>query len=254
MKQPLHLINPAVKAAAVFCCVVMLSFIYNPYTPACFYIMIVAGVLFAARIPLKKWLLFTIPFLILAFGCVWTAAVFGKIPTTADNFLFQAGPFSINSENVAVGISLGFRILCFSALSMMFVFTTDPILFMLSLVQQCKLSPKLAYGVIAGFRFLPLLKEEVQLIQQAHKIRGGAAENGLKEKISALKRYTIPLLASAIRKAERTALAMESKGFTGSRNRTYYRSLTVSPRDWLFFFLILLLFAGSCLLSLCFTS
>lgn len=70
-------------------------------------------------------------------------------------------------------------------------FTTDPILFMLSLVQQCKLSPKLAYGVIAGFRFLPLLKDEVQLIQQAHKIRGGAAENGFKEKISALKRYTI---------------------------------------------------------------
>jgi energy-coupling factor transport system permease protein len=125
---------------------------------------------------------------------------------------------------------------------------------MLSLVQQCKLSPKLAYGVIAGFRFLPLLKEEVQLIQQAHKIRGGAAENGLKEKVSALKRYTIPLLASAIRKAERTALAMESKGFTGSRNRTYYRSLTVSPRDWLFFFIVLLLFAGSFLVSLCFTS
>ncbi|MCY9035216.1 thiamine permease, partial [Bacillus inaquosorum] len=33
MMQPLHLINPTVKAAAVFCCVVMLSFIYNPYTP-----------------------------------------------------------------------------------------------------------------------------------------------------------------------------------------------------------------------------
>ncbi|MCY7982522.1 thiamine permease, partial [Bacillus inaquosorum] len=29
MMQPLHLINPTVKAAAVFCCVVMLSFIYN---------------------------------------------------------------------------------------------------------------------------------------------------------------------------------------------------------------------------------
>lgn len=133
-------------------------------------------------------------------------------------------------------------------------FTTDPILFMLSLVQQCRLSPKLAYGVIAGFRFLPLLKDEVQLIQQAHKIRGGAAESGIINKISALKRYTIPLLASAIRKAERTALAMESKGFTGSRNRTYYRTLSVNRRDWVFFCLVLLLFAGSFLVSLCFAS
>ncbi|MCY8505250.1 CbiQ family ECF transporter T component [Bacillus atrophaeus] len=253
MNQQLQTINPTIKAAAVFCCVVMLSFIYNPYTPACFYVIIVVGVLSAARISLKKWLLFTIPFLILAAGCMWTAAVFGKVPTTADNLLFEAGPFEINRENALVGISLGFRILCFSALSMMFIFTTDPILFMLSLVQQCRLSPKLAYGIIAGFRFLPLLKDEVQIIQQAHKIRGGASENGLKEKLAAMKRYTIPLLASAIRKAERTAIAMESKGFTGSRNRTYYRTLTVAPRDWLFFLLVLLLFSVSFFISLCFS-
>ncbi|MCI3988129.1 thiamine permease, partial [Bacillus vallismortis] len=77
------------KAAAVFCCVVMLSFIFNPYTPAGFYVIIVAGVLVAANITLKKWFLFTIHFLILSFGFLWTAAVFGKVTTTPDNFLFQ---------------------------------------------------------------------------------------------------------------------------------------------------------------------
>lgn len=114
MKQPLHLINPTVKAAAVFCCVVMLSFIYNPYTPACFYIIIIAGVLLVTGIPLKKWLLFTIPFLILAFGCVWTAAVFGKVPTTPDNFLFQAGLSPLTA------------IMCLSASPSGFVFYAFP--------------------------------------------------------------------------------------------------------------------------------
>nr|WGD69179.1 CbiQ family ECF transporter T component [Bacillus subtilis] len=172
MKRPLHLINPTVKAAGFLLCRHAVVYL-QPLHPGMFLYHHHRGRFTGTGIPLKKWLLFTIPFLILAFGCVWTAAVFGKVPTTPDNFLFQAYSISINSDNVSVGISLGFRILCFSALSMMFVFTTDPILFMLSLVQQCRLSPKLAYGVIAGFRFLPLLKDEVQLIQQAHKIRGG---------------------------------------------------------------------------------
>ena len=131
-------------------------------------------------------------------------------------------------------------------------FTTDPILFMLSLIQQCKLPPKLAYGVIAGFRFLPLLKDEILIIRQAHRIRGAASDSGLKGKLSAFRRFTIPLLAGAIRKAERTAIAMESKGFTGSRNRTFYRTVTVRRADWCFFLLVLLLFGASWLISLLF--
>lgn len=161
-------------------------------------------------------------------------------------------PIAVNSDNAALGISIAFRILCFSALSMMFLFTTDPILFMLSLIQQCKLPPKLAYGVIAGFRFLPLLKDEILIIRQAHRIRGAASDSGLKGKLSAVRRFTIPLLAGAIRKAERTAIAMESKGFTGSRNRTFYRTITVRRADWCFFLLVLLLFGASWLISLLF--
>ncbi|WP_442852713.1 CbiQ family ECF transporter T component [Bacillus sp. J33] len=40
-------------------------------------------------------------------------------------------------------------------------------------------------------------------------------------KISELKRYAVPLLAGAIRKAERTAMAMESKGFTGKKIESF---------------------------------
>lgn len=252
MNHRLQAVNPTVKAAAVLSCVIMLSFIYNPYMPALFYIIIVAGVITAGRIPLRKWLLFTVPFFILAFGCLWTAAVFGNVPTTSGNLLFRLGPITVNSDNAALGVSIGFRILCFSALSMMFIFTTDPILFMLSLIQQCKLPPKLAYGIIAGFRFLPLLKDEIGMIRQAHRIRGAVTESSLKEKLSAYTRYAIPLLAGAIRKAERTAIAMESKGFTGSRNRTYYRTVAVHGGDWCFFLLVLLLFGASYAFSLFF--
>ncbi|MEG9464019.1 MAG: thiamine permease, partial [Bacillus amyloliquefaciens] len=45
MNLRLEAVNPSIKAAAVLLCVIMLSFIYNPYTPALFYIIIAGGVL-----------------------------------------------------------------------------------------------------------------------------------------------------------------------------------------------------------------
>ncbi|WP_423220214.1 CbiQ family ECF transporter T component [Cytobacillus praedii] len=47
-------------------------------------------------------------------------------------------------------------------------------------------------------------------------------------------RYAIPLLANAIRKAERVAPAMESKGFTGETDRTHYHEMTNDRHDWIF--------------------
>lgn len=54
MNLRLEAVNPSIKAAAVLLCVIMLSFIYNPYTPALFYIIIAGGVLSAGRVPLKN--------------------------------------------------------------------------------------------------------------------------------------------------------------------------------------------------------
>ncbi len=58
-----------------------------------------------------------------------------------------------------------------------------------------------------------------------------------------MKRYAIPLLASAIRKSSAVAVAMLSKGFTGKWERPYYVQLRVSWKDWL---LLLLLIGGIC--------
>jgi energy-coupling factor transport system permease protein len=124
----------------------------------------------------------------------------------------------------------------------LFVLTTDKVAFILSLIQQCRVSPKLAYGILAGYRFLPLLTNELTTIRSAHLVRGARTKTS---RLTRYKQYTIPLLASAIRKAERTAVAMESKGFTGERDRTYYRSYHIRWTDWVFGFVMI------CALGLC---
>ncbi|MFB4163199.1 energy-coupling factor transporter transmembrane protein EcfT [Alteribacillus sp. JSM 102045] len=93
---------------------------------------------------------------------------------------------------------------------------------------------------MAAYRFLPAFQQELQQIRTAHKIRGLGEER----KWGNFKRYFIPLMASTIRKAERTAIAMESKGFDGSRDRQFYRQITWNRRDACFAALFVFVLAG----------
>jgi len=44
-------------------------------------------------------------------------------------------------------------------------------------------------------------------------------------------RYALPLFTQGIRKSERIAIAMEVRGFTGTRDRTYYQTTEVMTKD-----------------------
>ncbi|MDY0395540.1 energy-coupling factor transporter transmembrane component T [Virgibacillus halophilus] len=189
-----------------------------------------------------------LPFTLFAFGMLWTTIMFAKGPENPSEVVRLFG-LQFSKESFQTACALALRILSIAALSLLFIFTTNIIHFILSLMQQCKLSPKIAYGVLAGCRILPMMKDELKVIHVAQRIRGVNQDRSLRGKWLQYKRLAIPLLASAIRKAERTAIAMESKGFTGSKNRTFYRTFHVSTTDWLLSLLIPALFVVSAFLS-----
>jgi energy-coupling factor transport system permease protein len=240
----LHEVNPSIKAFAVVISILILSLFFDPITPLVTILWSVMVTFIFGRVSFKKWLLLFAPFLFIAFIYVWSTMLFPRLQA-GDSVLWQWGFLTMTAEGFQRGVSLGLRVLSFATLSIMFTLTTKPTDFLLSLMQQCKLPPKLAYGIMAGYRFLPLIKEEFQTLQSAHRVRGVARARTIPEKVKQLKRYVIPLLAGAIRKAERTALAMESKGFTGEKNRIFFREIPVSRMDWFFFILMI----GAVLLS-----
>ncbi len=232
-------LNPTMKAITVITSVFILAIVFDPLTPSIFLLFIIAITLTLGMVPVKKWFLYFSPVLFVALSYMWVTVLFPReLEVASSSVLWEWGWVHITDEALMTGIALGLRVLCFAALSIMFILTTDPTLFVFSLMQQCKLPPKLAYGILAGYRFLPLLKDELAIIQKAHRVRGIGRARKLGDRVWQFRRYAIPLLASAIRKAERVAIAMESKGFTGSRDRTTYRILQVTWKDWLFLFLI----------------
>lgn len=236
----LNRLNPSVKALTSVFIILLLAFIFDPVTPLLYCLWTIFITLLFGKVSLKRWILYFLPFFILAFGFLWTTMAFAK--EAASSEMVSILWWSIPEETVLVAVALSFRVLSFASLSLLFILTTDKTEFILSLMQQLKLSPKLAYGILAGYRFLPLMKDELFMIHSAHRIRGVNRAKTVREYFQQFKRYSIPLLAGAIRKAERTAIAMESKGFTGDRNRTYFKRMKVSGSDWLFLVLMVAAF------------
>jgi len=95
-----------------------------------------------------------------------------------------------------------------------------------------------------GYRMLPLLQGEYEAIRAAHRVRGVQEREGKLAVFSRMKRYSIPLLAGAVRQASRVALAMDARGFGAFPERSYRRRMRVSGQDWLFLAAAVTLTAG----------
>lgn len=240
----LHQLNPTMKAVTVVVLVILLALVFDPVTPSILLVGTILFMLVGAKVNWKKYFLYFLPFVLFAFGMFWTTLIFGKQPDHPDQVITLLA-YEFPRETFIVALALALRVLSVAALSLLFILTTNIVHFILSLIQQLKLSPRIAYGVLAGYRFLPMMKDELKIIREAHRIRGVNQATTIRGKWGQYKRYAIPLLASAIRKAERTATAMESKGFTGERNRTFLRQFTITKKDWLFFSLMLALYAAA---------
>lgn len=244
MKSALHNMNPAAKFIVVTICMLTMAFFFNPWTPLLIWIGVLLIQLLFSRIDWKLWILFMIPFFIMAFGYFWTTLVFAED---------KSGPvvlsiWSINITEVQLNhaLSLSFRVLAFSGLSLLFALTTNPVSFILSLMQQMKLSPKIAYSILVGYQFLPVLKDEFVQIQQAHRLRGAMQEKNAIHRMLHMRKILLPMLAGAVRKAERAAFAMEARGFTGEKRKNFYKVVRVGKVDGYMVSLFMLLLVMSC--------
>ena len=101
-----------------------------------------------------------------------------------------------------------------------------------------------------ALRFIPTLLLETERIIKAQKARGADFESGnIFKRAKALIPVLIPLLISSFRRADELADAMDARCYTGSKNRTKYKKLTLSYRDLIATILVAGLIAGVVILN-----
>jgi len=230
----LHRRNPTLKLLSLSVIVLAVTMAFDPWTPLVFFILTLLAHRVLGRVPLRSLARpLTVFFTLGALGFVSSNALFYAPPAgRAVTVLWENGPLRVTAEGLQVGVSLTIRMMAIVMCSMAFVTTTDPTDFILSLIQHARFPFRLGYGVMVAYRFLPLWRSELEIIRAAHRVRGIGERTTLKGRWEQLRRYAVPLLASAIRKSERVATAMDSKAFGALPKRTYYRRLDIDWIDW----------------------
>ncbi len=231
----LHALNPLAKFAAPLPAIVLLVFTRDFATPLAFLALAYALLLTGARMTPRALLLLGagIPVAALALGLglsVWTDA--SRVDRSI--VVAQLGGWTLYGGAVEIGLATGVRLAAIVALSLIAGLTTSGPDLARASVQQLRVPYRIGYTALAAFRFVPRFGHELDVIRQAHRVRGAHGGRGPFSAIARWWGYIVPLLAGAIRHAERVALAMDARAFGAYADRTERHLVPWRVRDTVF--------------------
>jgi energy-coupling factor transport system permease protein len=239
----LYALNPLAKLAAPLPAMIVLIFVRDAATPAAFLVLAYAVLLVGAKFTrvLAGVLLLALPLGAMAIGfgfSLWTDA--SRVDDTP--VFWQIGGWTLYQGALAIGFATGLRLAAIVALTLIAgLSTTGPDLVRAS-VQHLRVPYRIGYTALAAFRFVPRFGHELDVIRQAHRVRGSHGGRGPFTAVARWFGYVVPLMAGAIRHAERVALAMDSRAFGAYPDRTERHLVPYRVRDTVF---IVLFWAAS---------
>jgi energy-coupling factor transport system permease protein len=170
-----------------------------------------------ARVPLKSiWQ--AIP-IILIMGTLLFLVNVITIPSTST---IQIAGLTLGKQGFDRGLEFFLRITIMVLASFVFIWTTDIRDLMTGFV-SLGMPYRYAFAIFLALRFLPIVQQEVDAVKAAHSIRGRAFHSPIRHRFRLWQRYMFTVIVNGLRKAENTALAIESRGFGAYPDRTYIK-------------------------------
>jgi energy-coupling factor transport system permease protein len=182
-----------------------------------------------------------VPFALFGFGFLTTSVLFRQ---ESDFALQMARETPLGSEAFSAGIVLFLRAIACGMVSAVFALTTDPGAFVKALMVNWRLPPRIGFSLFAALQLVPDLATEAQQIRLARAMKKGRPPRRIPGPLETAS-LVIPLLAFAIRRATRTAIALEARGLSPDRPRTVMGAPAFHRRDLAFGVLSLTLAASA---------
>ncbi len=231
----LHRLNPLAKIAAPLPAMVLLLLARDVATPVTFAAIALVLLLVGAHLRARALLLLLVVLplavgvLSLSFGFWVDSAKLADSPV-----LLQVGDIRFTVAAWMVGLATATRLTSIIVLSLLAGLTSTGADLVRAMVQQLRVPYRIGYTALAAFRFVPRFGHELEVIRAAHRVRGMAGGRGPLAGARRHLGYVVPLLAGAIRHAERVALAMDSRAFGAHRTRTERHRIPFRVRDGVF--------------------
>lgn len=236
----LNHLNPLSKVGAVLPAMVMLIFVRDLATPVMFialaYALILIGARITARVALLMFLAVPLGVTAIGFGfSIWVDAA--GVDDTAP--VLQIGEWTLFAGAVQIGFATALRLAAILSLALIGGLTTTGPDLVRASIQQLRVPYRIGYTALAAYRFVPRFGYELGVIRAAHRVRGHHGGRGPFARLARAWGYIVPLLAGAIRHAERVALAMDARAFGAHPTRTERHLVPFRTRDVVFIALFL---------------
>lgn len=213
--------NPLAVAAAVAPGIVVAFAVPGLAAPGALLVLATAAVALGVRVPPHhRAFVFAGPVLFTLFASLTLGLWTPSDDVAGTPLILAVGPFEYRVGTWLAGLAVSLRLGAVLALALVpGVASTGPDV-VRAAVQNLRVPYRIGYTALASFRFVPRFSRELAQIRAAHRVRGTTRGRG---PLAALRRgtgYLVPLLAGALRHAERVALAMDARAFGAHPTRT----------------------------------
>jgi energy-coupling factor transport system permease protein len=226
----LKTINPLVKVVICLGWMSACVAIFDHRFQLATILIVAAALILLDRVSPFLVLALMVPFALFGIGFLTTNLVFHEEADFARHVAAQA---AVASPGLSAGLTLFLRAIAIGMVSALFALTTDPGAFVRALMAHCRLSPRVGYALFSTLQLVPDIAAEARQIRLAQAMKRGRPPRRIVHPGEAAS-LLIPLLAFAIRRAGRTAIAMEARGFGRARPRTFVRVPPFRRRDLFF--------------------
>lgn len=217
-------LNPGWKLLSLIIASLLLSATFNVRLNLLVAAVCLAVTFCTPGVDRRHLLLSLLPFFLAALGMFTAGLCFGTDGGTQGVSVSVFGQRTLYASNLTTAMQLSSRILAYGGLGMLYAFTSNAFELVMSLMQQFKLPPKFAYGILAAYHFFPVVREEYFIVEAALKVRG------IRTGPVSPKRL-FPMLVQAMERSESLAMAMESRGFEEHAPRSVAFPMRTSPGD-----------------------
>jgi len=161
-----------------------------------------------------------------------TSLIYPIIPETVP---IIGGVGRITLEGILFAVLIALRLFAMVLILPLVSLTTPVQLLALGLV-RLGLPYSLTYAMTTAINLIPVLQDEANVIVDAQRLRAMQVfEKGrFWEKLRAYPPLVTPLVIGAMRRAQLIAVAMDSRAFGASKNRTYIQDIRMRLSDWVF--------------------
>jgi energy-coupling factor transport system permease protein len=235
----LHTLDPRTKIVAVML-LGILTFRIEDFAGIGALFLLFFSLALLSRLPMKIFFRAVKPMLLFI-----TFIFLAQVLFTEGRVLASIWILKPSLEGLEKGLKLAGRFILLLLFAALLTASTDPSAITCGIERMLRPLPlrwlgissfELATMMNISIAFLPLLFDRVERTKAAQTARG---MDFVKNPFRSIPALAVPLLRGVIRDSEELALAMESRGYQGSR-RTSMHELSMKKMDWLAFLFIVL--------------